>query len=454
MSGTPTQAEVQSQWKNSVAVLEGLRNYVDGTLAGGGGLWDTLLQSLEGDYTPAGLSTGTARLRATLSGCIDQQRVREFIDPILFEYSRLLSAGNAFRNTSDIFVALYEHFDAGSLTVKSRGITFDTTATTSNVATGGAIVGNGAVSRLTVDQNNYPLEFCNVEKKTFRCRADENTGADEFAELFECLGLTASQDAIGRAATGFGSGEAGRTSIQSQHAGTAQGGSLLRNSSFDSYASGGSPKFVGWTETAGGASITQDTSAYYRSNPDSNRTGGVNGSLKITGGAGTVTLTQLLTDMRSGRIDPNSPYFLRVMVNKSAGTAVGGNFIVRMGSVTVTTSVASLAAGWNEVLVPIGTSCWPRNFNQADFKIQVEWATSTSGYLLVDDLIFTQWDAIDGTYWIIRGNNASPVSWLLDDVLEFTDTGGAPATGKIQWWLFIGGYGYLPSSGSPTFTDP
>ena len=48
----------------------------------------------------------------------------------------------------------------------------------------------------------------------------------------------------------------------------------------------------------------------------------------------------------------------------------------------------------------------------------------------------------------------TPVAWALDDTLEFTDTGGAAATAKIQYWLWVAGLGYLPTDASPTFTDP
>ena len=55
MSGSPTEAEVQTQWRAAVNMLESLRNYADGTVAGGGNLIQTLYDSLEGEYTPPGL---------------------------------------------------------------------------------------------------------------------------------------------------------------------------------------------------------------------------------------------------------------------------------------------------------------------------------------------------------------------------------------------------------------
>jgi len=449
MSGTPTEAEIQTQWRNAIGVIESFRNYVDGTLAGAGNKWDVLLQSLEGDYAPNDLASFVSGFRSTCNNLLTPGAAAAVVTPMLYEYARILSAsstgsfGGGYRNAAEIFVALYEYFHANSLTVKSRAITYDTTATL-----GAANIGNGAMSRLTVDQNAYNMEACHVEKKIFRCRSDANSGTDKWAEVFEVLGQAAAFDSILRAS--YGSGEAARTTVVSRHAGSGSGGSLLANSSWSDYSATASPKFTGWTESAGGASVSQDLANYYRTHPGAS----VHGSLKITGGAGTVTLKQPLTSMRVRRLDPTTPYFLRIMVNKSIGSALGGNVILRLGSKSVTTSIASLSAGWNEIILSTGQDCWFRRFNEEPMDVEIEWATSTSGYLLVDDAIFAPWDLIDGTYWCLRQNASTPTAWRVDDTLEFTDTGGAPATGKLQWWLWVSGYGYLPSSGSPTFTDP
>jgi hypothetical protein len=304
------------------------------------------------------------------------------------------------------------------------------------------------MDRLTVDENGFNIEACHVEKKAFRCRADQNSGTEKNAEVFEVVGTAQSFDSLLRAS--FGSGETIRRTIVSKHAGSSEGGSLLNNSSFSDFSATATPKFNSWTETAGGAQLAQDTTNFYRSFPGAQ----VDASLKITGGAGTVTIKQTIDNTRARRLDPNTPYFLRIMVNKTIGSGLGGNVVIRMGSKSATIAVASLAAGWNELKIALGTSNWFRKFDEDPCDIEIEWNTSTSGFLLVDDVLFCPFDLVDGTWWCLRQNNATPIAWLVDDVLTFTDTGGAPATGKIQWWLFVAGFGYLPSSGSPTFADP
>jgi len=441
MSGSPTETEIQTQWKNGVNILESTRNYADGTVAGAAGLLDVLEQSLEGEYTPVSLASAAASYRAGLSALLGSGIALDFLSPILFEYAaQILTEGAGYQNIDEIMRALYEHFDDNLLSVKSRTITYDTSATT-----GATNVGNGSMNRLSVDEKGYNMEACTVETKRFRCRVDQNTGVQKHAERFEALGDAASQDNLLRSA--FGSGTSESTRIASLHAGTGNGGSLLRNSSFSTYDSSASPKFAGWTESAVGGGIAQDITNFYRSHPGA----ATDASLQMTGGGGTITLKQTLADMRVSRLNPDKPYFLRVMLNKTVGTAAGGTVTLRLGSQAVSVTIAALGTNWQELKIPLDANTWFRNFDEDAFDVEIEWSGSTSGTLLIDDMLFQEMELIDGTYWALVGGSTA---WMVDDTLAFTDTGGAPATGKLQWWLWIAGLGYLPSSGTPTLTDP
>lgn len=443
MSGTPTTAEIQAQWRASVDILETARTHIDDTMAGGGGKFDVLNQLLEGEFTPDQLAVAVRDYRLGYSSLISPQRARQFIEPCVFEYGGILRAsaalgfGSGYDNIGPLWSALYEWFIDNALTVESRAIVYDITPT----ATG---TGNGEMSRLTVDHNALDLEACTVEKKMFRCRQDQNLGVLENAEIFEVNGEQPSQDSVGRPA--FGSGV--QSLVRSHHAGTGAGGSLLSNSSFTTFDAAASPKFSGWDEAAGGDQLAQ-SSTFYRTHQGA----ASDKSLEMTGGGGTVTLKQTLANMRVSSLNTDTPYFLRVMVNKS--TALGGSVTLRLGSQTKTVTVASLSAGWNELLIDIGIANWPRIFNEAAFDVEIEWSASTSGTLLFDDMLFAEWDVIDGTFWFLRGNDPAPVAWLVDDLLVFTDTGGAPGTAKIQYWSYVGQFGYLPhTTGVPTFTEP
>ncbi len=452
MSGTPSEAEVQAQFKAVVGALEAFRAHVDGTQAGAGGKWDTLLQALEGDYTPAELAQWTNTFRAQCSVLLSPGFAASALVPILMEYAGVIDRaasgvqgfGTGKRTTAELFRALYDWCVATGVYVTSRSITYDTSATA-----GGSNVGNGAMSRLTVDENGFDLEACNVERKLFKCVADQNSGVDATAEVFECIGEAASFDSVDRAS--FGSGTGANVTILSHHAGNSRGGSLLTNSSFSTFDSTATPKFAGWTLASGAAGdITQDTTNYYRTHPGAS----VDASVKLTWGSATITLAQSLESMRVRKLDPDVPYVLRAMVNKSIGSGAGGTFTLRLGASSVDVALSGLSSGWSEVVLAFDEGLWFRNFNEADLTVEIEWATGTSGYLLVDDVILCPMDYIDGTYWFLRGNAASPVNWLIDDALAFTDTGGAPATAKLQWWLWVAGLGYLPNSGSSLIAEP
>lgn len=446
MSGTPSFAEIHGQLTNTVAVLERLRAFVDGsTYMAASGAFDTLIQSLEGTYTPA-IVGSAGGLRAALSDALSPGAARSMLDPILFELGRIIGFGGAYTDTPSLMRAVYEYFHANTYTVEDRAITFDTSFTA-----GGTNVGNGACSRLTTDGYGYPLQACHVEQKILRCRRDENSGVEKNAEEFEIIGAQASLDNL--LVSSFGSGLSAR--LRSHHAGTGAGGSLLNNSSFDTYSASATNKFTGWVASGAGASgIVQETGTYYRTNPSA---GSTNGALRIPGTGGTVTLAQSLSSMRIRQLDPETPYFYRIMLNKTPGTASGGSATIRMGSQSVSIAIADLGSGWQELLIGPGTANWLRNFNEADLTVEVEWAPGGggSGYLLVDDAIFAPWDLVDGTYWFVRGNAATHTPWKIDDTLEVTDTGGAPATAKVQWWLWRAGLGYLPSTtGTPTVAEP
>lgn len=456
MSGTPTQTEIETQWANGINVLEHIRALADTDLAGNGGLWDTLLQSVKGEYTPVEMANFAARTRQGISNLIGPDLARQVITACLFEFGRLWNSqpgavdegfGAGYRTPQQLWRALYEWFIQQSQTVESRDITFGTpTAQTSASNTG-----NGTVARLTVDENNQPMEACTVERKMIRCRQDSSTGVQAGAEVFELIGDASSFDNVLRST--LGSGSTANAVLYSRHAGSGNGGSLLNNGSFASFSSSSTPKFTGWTETANGGQLSQSTSVTYRAAPGQDTAY----SLAMDGTAGTVTITQPLTSMRRTRLNPDQPYFLRIMVNGSAGSASGGTIEMTLGGATaVSTTIASLSAGWNEIILPIDQNCWFRNFNTDDLSLTISWDTPTSGSVYIADAIFCPLTFVDGTYWLIRQNNASPVNWRVDDLFTAEDTDAdGPAGAKIQYWNYISGFGYLPSTtGVPTFTEP
>lgn len=449
----PTEAEVQTQWKNAVNVLEKTRAYADNSLANGGGYLDVLVQSFEGEYIPISGAAFVQRVRALMSGVLDSSQALFVMDAVLREYAPLLAAsatlgyGSGYQTTRELFQALYQWMHDNTYSVETRAITYTTPS-----ANGGN-TGTAGVSRLTTDRFGYPLEACHVEKKMLQCITDQNSGALKWAESFQIVGETASFDGVRYAANGSGA----RSTLRAKHAGSGAGGSLLSNSSFSDFSSTATNKFTNWVATYGGsavaADLTQDTTNYYRSHPNASTDASCKISMDNAGDS--ITLKQTLTNMRVSRLDPDTPYFLRVMVNKTVGTAVGGSVTLKLGAnTTVTSTVAALSANWDELVIPFDKTCWLEEFGEDAFDIEIAWSGGTSGFMLFDDVIFCPWDEFDGTYWLVHQNNASPVANIVGDEYYAVDSGGAGGTGILQYWCWRAGLGYLPSDATPTIADP
>lgn len=452
----PTEAEIQTQWKNIVNILEKTRAYADDNLVNAGGTIDVLFQSFEGEYIPVDGASFATRVRALISSAVDPTQALAALEPILFEYASILAAsgtlgyGSGFQSASDVIIALYQWLNDNSDTVESRAITY--TAVSAN----GANTGNAGVSRLTLDRFGYNLEACHVEKKMLKCITDQNSGVQKWAESFEILGEAASFDGLRQGDTG--SGQLARTLLRAKNSGSGAGGSQLNNSSFSNFvaSTGSGAQFNNWAETLTGAAattdITQDTTNFYRTHPNAS----VNASMKLSmdNAGDSITVKQTLSNMRIARLDPNTPYFLRLMWNRQIGSGASGTVKLKLGANTVVTVAVVAQTGWQELVIPFNKTCWLEEFGEDVFDIEIAWAGGTGGYILFDDVIFCPWDLVDGTYWLIHQNNGTPVANLVADEYFAVDTGGAPGTGILQYWCWISGLGYLPSSGTPTITDP
>lgn len=461
--GQTTEAEIQAMITNVVDILEKIRVQAD-VWAAPEGPFDVLIKSLEGNFAPE-TATAVASLRSQVSDLLTAGVAQSLLLPLIREYMQFISedgtvtTANTAGAPEEMMSALFQHMINNALTVESRAITYDTTTTKTTTTEGGTSFGTGDIKRLTVDEHGigYDLESCTIERKNFVCVRDQNTGVKEEAEVFEVRGEVVSFDQMGRNTAGvsgqLGSGFLG--TIGALNAGNGNSGSLLRNSSFSDFNSANTNRFDGWAPTYGAsavaADVTQDTTNTYRQFPGSSTSASMKIAMDSSGDS--IIHTQVIADMSVSQLDPNVPYFLRIMWNGTVGSAVGGTIKLRLGSTEVTVSVAQ--SNWQELLIPADKDTWTRNFNQDDFGIDIEWDAGTSGFLLIDDVLFAPYTLIGGTYWAIRQVHATaPLPWLLDDLLHVTDTGGAPATGEIQYWLYRSGLGYLPGAATNSWSDP
>lgn len=458
-----TETELSDQWAKAVRIIEKIRAFTDDDIVGVGNVIEDLEAVLEGDLTPQALASAAGSIRAGLSDLISPGVAQQMLIPLVREYMSLLpaatnpSGGAAYQNIGLQMKALYEHFANNSKKVKSRQIAFDAagndapatpTGTKSN-SKAGSIVGGGDLIRCTENVDGYEIENCHVETKTFRCVQDRNAGVDEHAEVFEHIGSPESRDSCQRATTLWGgSGVNSRTLIRSKHAGSGAGGSMLRNSSFTDNDTTATQQFDGWTLEPGGTepTITTTTAQIYRGDPTD---GGVPGAAKFSADG---TIKQVITDWNVQTLDTSVPYFCRVMVNADVLSATGASCTVefKLGSSTTGAINISAMTDWYELRIGSTTQSdqWFRNFNEpGDMDVEIIVSNLTGGSILVDDVILSPYTRIDGTFYAItqqETTSALAVPWAVDDNLEITDTGGAPTTGRVQYWLWRAGLGFLP----------
>lgn len=455
MSGRPTQVEIENQWRAVIDIFEPTRLFADATLADAAGKYDTLTQAIEGEYTPA-LIDQMVDHRALMDAALAPGRVRAMLEPIFREYaSQVLTDGAGFASIEDIMRAVYEFLadvqndGATPRRIESRAIAFDASTSSSN-GRGGAIVGSGLLSRLTVDEWGYEIEDATPERKYIRCRQDQNSGVKAHGEIFEVVGDPLSPDNLLRTATRLSGGTEVYGSgvdevLRSRHsASDSVAGSLLTNSSFDEFTAGTPNTMRGWTIASGAANLSQDTTNFFRTFPNATNPA----SLKATGN---FKITQALTAMNTRELNANSPYFLRLMYNRSIDSGTG-TLTIKLGKLAVTTIVMSAEVGWNQITYGIDKDLWFRNFTEDAFDIEIEVSGFGGTAVYFDDAIFARWTQVNRTWWMMTGGDTA---FLVDDTFIRQDTGGAPPTAKLQYYTQLAGLGYLPhTTGVPEIAEP
>jgi hypothetical protein len=426
MSGDASLVQVQAQWDEIVITMEKLRRWGDDELLE---LLKNFEQSAIGSYTPQGFASWAAATRATFAGLASGGRAASAYQPMMYEYGKVVES--PYQDLNFLFRDIYDYNHDTPITVPSRELTFGAPSAVAGT------VGNGIVHRLTKDWNDYDTEACRVETKTAIVRSDQNSGTRKHAELWEIYGQQPSLDSLGL----FPRGTGPLGTILSRHAGSGQGGSLLRNSSFDNFGAG---TFSGW-EPVG--AVVEDPN-FYRTTPGQDP--GLARSAAMA--PGSLLAQAVETQIRSVAV--NTPYFLRVMLNASQYGA-SGPFSLRIGSQTFTVpDVGALPPGWNEVTFPATSVNWLRNWNVNDAEVVLDFTGGGGANLLVDDAIFTPWDEIDGTFLVITGGN---VPFMLDDSYLIDDTQADATKGLRNYWTYRAGFGYLPhdnGGGSANWADP
>lgn len=437
----PSETEVKAIGTAIVDILYDALNHLDGTQIS---QIDTLQTALKGDVSAPGGSSFAQEFRRRGSSLVDGGMHRAGLGPVILQYGAVIASPGYPSNLVRAFRDLYLNYAANSKRVKSRNISF---------AAGsfdGGNSGNGSLDRLTVDENAFALEACNMELKTLKVVNDQNTGARKHAERGQIYGNKGPLDSLDWANRGSGLA----AFLFSHHAGqgNGEGASLLRNGSFSTFDSGGDAdtKFPGWVIT-NYANVSQSTN-YFRGFPGSaeNLTNStlVDASILFSGNA---LLVQKPVDVGMPPFNPAVPYWFSVRVKRLASAT--GNVTIRLGASSATVALSSLTNGvWTILKIALGTGSWPANFTEQALTIEIEVDSLAVGTVEIDDAMLSPMDPFDGTWWFWHGGSTA---WLLDDFWSGTDT--AAATAKIQEALRRAGLGYLPSTttaSSITWAEP
>lgn len=396
------------------------------------GLADLLPATRTGARTKA-LEDGVASDRAVLSGLMTPANVRTRLLPHLQNIADVANIST--RDVPTMLARLRDYMVANAFTINSRNMTLPVPGT----------VGGGTIQRLTVDQDGFQLNGVHPEIKDATCRADARS-VDEHEEVFDVEGEDRFEDFIQVTGSGLNLPLTAVSARGSQ--------SFVANPSFDNFdgtaPTVGSPatpstttEITDWTldDAAAARVLHPDDGRRYRSFP-----GEQNGySVRFTGNN---KLDQVLQDTVAPTFAEAQPVYVQVAVYRE--NLCDGTFTLRYGAASKAVVMTTLVNNaWNVVNIDIGTSSWLKTFNEANLDVELELSGRTTGELVLDDLIVTPFTAIDGTFYVAVGGQTP---FLLNDTVQWTDVDGAPRA-RIGYWWWRAGFGWLPSSGTPTIVD-
>lgn len=419
----PTRAEIQTQIANAVDILDEFRKFAGTAAPNYLGMEDTLVQSLETDFSDQwGSAIGT--MRGQLNGVITFSP--SFFSPGFLDYGKFIQAPET--DVQSIFTRLYEDFRANTLRVTSRSFTFGT-------PTFSAPVGNGVINRLNKDENNFDIEAQTPDSKTAEAVQDEHSGAVEHEEIFEIRGNAPERDLLKI----VGSGKSKLIKALSARDSTA----FISNPSFSQFSGtlAAPTAITDWTPSAIADFQLNQTTTYRDFLGDTTPTSVLfetNASLKQN------------FNVRRSTFNPFVPIYVQVALNRN-GTGTDGTLTLTFGNVTESVVLTTLpASGWYVHRLALGTKNWLRGFNKEDPELKIEITGRTTGTLLVDDVIVAPFTDFDGSWYAVVGGN---IPFLRLDKATWTDTA---TESVLQRWFWLAFGRYLPhtTGGGVTWVDP
>lgn len=433
---TPTWAEVWTQFKNLIWILENLDNFANSDTDNWVGMEDTLAQSLEGDFTPDVMRLLRSN-RGNISAILAPSNVRALFRPFIRELGKVIGAPE----TTDeaIWDRIITYMVDNSEDINSRNLT------RGSISAAGGNTGNVTVRRLTEDENGEPLESSHLETKTIECIADQNQ-VNLHSEKFEIRGVERELDELDRQGSGF------KSEIIALSPKATKG--ILQNPSFSQFAGTAGDgntitSVTGWTATSDITNFEINESITYR---------GIFGeatprSLRVIAND---TISQTLSSTTKYRFDPRIPYWMQfAMYRRDTAT---GTLTAHFGgisrAITIGNQTDDTWAVYGIESTP-SSNLYYKNFAEDSLDIKFVTTSLATGTIHIDDVIIGQWSPFDGTWWCVSADGATHTAPLREDSWTATDSlAGSEAI--IAKWVFRANLPSLPSdnAGAETIADP
>ena len=405
----PTEDEIQTQGNLVFWMLQNSELYIRHDTESFQGHYDDIVESAKGDFASV-MIAGADTMRQVASNLIDWRTARQMMDGVLRNYAT--QQGFPETDSDAILRRLFIYFAEGSERVLTRTFTYGAIA-----SVGGT--GDGTIHRLTEEKYGFAIENATPEIKNFRCRADKLSGTQLHQELFEIRGEDVPRDFV------------------SGHVGAQRIGTLACRSADDSLAFVSNPSFNNRAGTdAVPTAITDWAFTTAITNFDIERTDVYRTAVHEGDNPGAVrfkTNDKLTQDLETlcPSLNPDIPYYVQIAYK--AENSADGNLTLRVGANSVV--VAVTGSTYKVLRLVLDKSLFYRGFNASVLDIEIERSGSSTGEVLVDDLVFAPMTRFDGTWWIGIGGQTA---FLVDREFNFTDTvastGGVEDAINQKWW--------------------
>lgn len=398
------------------------------------------------------VAADAAAMRKALSDMLSPAAVRQAIRGALTEWAIACGAPEGAAITlPQALSRIRDYMVANSKSLNAREFTRGA------ASAGGSNVGNGAVKRLTVDEDGFALEGSHAETKTLRCDFDQ-LSVPKHKERFTVEGATAERDFIEVLGSGIVSGDGATDFLQCLTSDDSL--PYLDNPTFSTF-SGTQPtagsettptatdSVTGWTlGNTAGARVSLDQA--YRDFPTESQ----KYSVRFTADN---SLTQTF-NTKNRTVPRKKPMYVQVAIyRKDAAT---GTLTITVGAQSQNFTIGSLANNaWNLCVLDLDKDLYHKNWKTNNATFSISTSSLATGTIYIDDVIFAPMTFVNGAWLAIVGGT-TPFS--RNDTFTLADTVNA-TRGILSYWihhrsglcLAEPGFG-LPvnASGTETEADP